>query len=333
MTKLVATSVIRGSRRGESHGGVYLVDFEHQSVQQALDWNRADIDWQGQGWDRGLRGIAFDGDVVYVAASDELLAYTPDFKLVRSWRNPYLKHCHEIAIYERTLFLTSTGFDSILGFNLDTHQFDWAIHIDNAGFRFRPSSFDPMSDDGPLMLGKLQLNNVHCTSDGMYLTGLKTGGMLHFNGTDINMAVELPPGTNNAQPFRDGVLFNDSNDDVLRYTGRGEGAEDRAMTVPQYATEKLQHRDGATARAGFARGLCVLSDRVVAGGSSPATVTLHDLKDNVTLGSVNLSMDVRNTIHGLAEWPFDYRPAFFETSGKSSTMSPSWSNQRSRCSS
>lgn len=72
MTVLVATSVVRGSRQGESHGGVYLVDFAKGSVAQAIDWNRGDIDWQGRGWDRGLRGIAFDGERVYVAASDEL---------------------------------------------------------------------------------------------------------------------------------------------------------------------------------------------------------------------------------------------------------------------
>ena len=79
---------------------------------QVLDWNTMSIDWQGRGWDRGLRGIAFDGEIVYIAASDELFAYTPDFRLIGSWRNQYLKHCHEIHRHERTLFLTSTGFDS-----------------------------------------------------------------------------------------------------------------------------------------------------------------------------------------------------------------------------
>ena len=63
LTILVATSVVRGSRQGESHGGVYLVDFDADRAVQVLDWNTMDIDWQGRGWDRGLRGIAFDGEV------------------------------------------------------------------------------------------------------------------------------------------------------------------------------------------------------------------------------------------------------------------------------
>jgi hypothetical protein len=308
MVKLVTSSVIRGSHQGESHGGVFLIDAQQQSVEQLIDWNTVDIDWHGRGWDRGLRGIAFDGDRVYVAASDELYAFTPDFKLIDSWRCPFLKHCHEIAIQERTLFLTSTGFDSILGFNLDQHRFDWAMHIMTARYRFKGVAFDPMSDEGPLMLNKLHINNVHCSKGGMYISGLNTGGMLHFDGSDIKMMVELPPGTHNARPFRDGVLFNDSRDDVLRYTGRGEGKEDRAMSVPTYDPEKLRHRDAGddkVARAGFARGLCVLSDRVVAGGSSPSTISIYDLADNKRLLSVNLTMDIRNAIHGLEVWPYD----------------------------
>ena len=122
------------------------------------------------------------------------------------------------------------------------------------------------------------------------------------------MAVELPRGTHNAQPFRDGVLFNDSEADALRYTGRGEGEEDRAMRVPIYDPAQLERMDAAdaqVARPGFARGLCVLSDHVVAGGSSPSTISIYDLAANECLGAVNLSRDVRNAIHGLERWPFD----------------------------
>ena len=157
------------------------------------------------------------------------------------------------------------------------------------------------------MLNKLHLNSIHCTQGGMYITGLKTGGMLLFNGKSIQMSAELPAGTHNAQPFRDGVLFNDTEANAVRYAGRGEGREDRAMPVPQYPVEQLLNRDldqSRVARQGFARGLCVLSDRVVAGGSSPSTVTLYDLAANKRLLTVNLTMDVRNAIHGLEIWPY-----------------------------
>lgn len=308
MTKLLTTSVVRGSNQGESHGGVFLIDIDKQIVEQKIDWNNADIDWRGRGADRGLRGIAFDGDTIYIAASDELFAYTPDFKRIGSWRNPYLKHCHEIYAWDRTLFLTSTGYDSILGFNLDSKSFDRGIHIDTHGFRFKASIYDPNEDEGPLLLNKLHINNVACNKGGMYVCGLKTGGMLHFNGESVLMSAELPAGTHNAQPFRDGVIFNDTKADRLRYCGRGEGTEDRAMAVPKYDRGELTDTDlddTRTARQGFARGLCVLSDSIVAGGSSPSTVTLYDLAKNEQLMSVNLTMDIRNAVHGLEVWPYD----------------------------
>ena len=307
IVKLVTSSVVRGSQQGESHGGVYLIDLEEQSVRQAIDWNTADIDWEGRGADRGLRGIAFDDDRVYIAASDELFAYTPDFRLICSWRNPYLKHCHEIAIWERKLYLTSTGFDSILAFDLDKLRFNWGMYVKSGNYKFEGVHFNPNSKEGPLMLNKLHINNVHCNEHGMYVSGLRTEGMLHFNGRDINMAVQMPKGIHNARPFRDGVLFNDSEADVLRYTGRGEGREDRAIKVPAYEPSKLERLDAAddkVARPGFARGLCVLSDSIVAGGSSPSTISVYDLAASEMLASVNLSMDVRNAIHGLEAWPY-----------------------------
>jgi hypothetical protein len=62
--------------------------------------------------------------------------------------------------------------------------------------------------------------------------------------------------------------------------------------------------DSKVARQAFGRGLCPIDDRFVAGGSSPSTITLYDMDANLTVGSVNLSMDIRNAIHGLEKWPY-----------------------------
>ncbi|MGB2396077.1 MAG: hypothetical protein ACPH9W_10850, partial [Pseudomonadales bacterium] len=72
LPSLIATSVVRGSQKGQSHGGVYVIDFQKQEVTQTIDWNSGDIDFSGRGWDRGLRGIEFTEDSVWIAASDEL---------------------------------------------------------------------------------------------------------------------------------------------------------------------------------------------------------------------------------------------------------------------
>ncbi len=298
---------MRGSRQGESHGGVYLIDFDHDRAAQTLDWNRMDIDWQGRGWDRGLRGIEFDGDTVFVAASDELFAYTPDFRLLGSWRNRYLKHCHEICRHERTLFLTSTGFDSILGFDLDRKSFSWGLHVRTHGDGFVGTPFDPEFDRGPAPSNALHLNNVHCERGGMHISGMRTEGILLFNGRELRRWVTLPVGAHNARPFRGGVLFNDTEADVVRYVSRdGE----RVFRVPRFPEESLTHvsaEDSRLARQAFARGLCVIDEEVIACGSSPSTITLHHLKRGARSRMATLTHDVRNAIHGLEVWPFGWR--------------------------
>ncbi len=307
--KLVTTSVVRGSYQGESHGGVYLIDLEKREVRQTIDWNKADIDWQGRGWDRGLRGIAFDGETVYIAASDELFAYTPDFQPLGSWRNPYLKHCHEISVWERRLFLTSTGFDSILGFDLDRREFSWAMHVATHQISgSRRSTFDPRGKDGPLMLNKLHVNNVHCTqgrhvpvrpAHGRHApvqrprgadVGRAAGGLAQCAAVSRRRAV---------QRYRGGCP-------ALCRARRGIGGPRLAasrVTIPPRSRTTTWTKAASPARALRAGSACCPT-RVVAGrfvavdrfGVRPAA--------NRRLLSVNLTMDVRNAIHGLEVWPY-----------------------------
>jgi len=264
------------------------------------------IDWQGRGWDRGLRGIAFDGETVFIAASDELFAYTPDFKRLGSWRNRYLKHCHEICRHERTIFMTSTGFDSILGFDLATRTFSFGLHVTAEGDDFAGRSFDPEFEGGPAPSNALHLNNVHCATGGMHLSGLRTGGLLAYNGRDLKRWASLPAGVHNARPFRDGVLFNDTEADVVRFASPGG---ERHFVVPRFAEDQLtgvSAEDTQLARQAFARGLCVIDEDTIACGSSPSTLSIHSFKPGVDSRMATLSHDVRNAIHGLEVWPFGW---------------------------
>lgn len=305
MTVLIATSVVRGSRQGESHGGVYLVDLERKRVAQPVDWNTADIDWHGRGWDRGLRGIAFDGDRVLIAASDELFVYDREFSLIASYRSPHLKHCHEIYRYKRRLYLTSTGHDSILGFDLDELRFSWGLKIVRVVDGFQAAPFSPGAVDGPPPSNELHLNNVHCTPAGLFISGMRTGGLLRFSGKTLENVVPLPVGCHNAQPWADGVIYNDTAADRVRFISADK---QRTFSVPGYDPALLTHTDlddSRIARQAFGRGLCDIGDGVVAAGSSPSTITLHDFESMQTKLSINLTMDIRNAIHGLEVWPFD----------------------------
>jgi len=307
LPKLIATSVVRGSKQGESHGGVFIVDFEKQEGAQYVDWNTDDIDWEGRGADRGLRGICFDGDEIYIAASDELFVYDRDFNILRSHRNRYLKHCHEICRVDRRIFLTSTGFDSLMAFNLETGEFDWGFHLQRPYGKWSGHTFDPRGNYGPRPVNEFHVNMVHVDSAGIFFCGLRMDALLHLNSRmEVTEVCNLPTGTHNARPWKDGVIFNDTASDCVRYVARN-GTE-KAFKVPSYDESLIEFAgidDSNIARQAFGRGLCPVGDRFLAAGSSPSTISLYDLEANQRVGSVNLSMDVRNAIHGLEVWPYD----------------------------
>lgn len=304
MTVLIATSVVRGSRQGESHGGVYLVDLARERVRQVLDWNRSDIDWSGRGWDRGLRGIAFDGDTVYIAASDELFAFDAAFRPLGAWRSTCLRHCHEIHVHRRRLYLSSTGFDAVLGFDLDEQRFSWGMRFDFDGIGYRGIPFDPMAPQAPAPRNELHLNNVFCDETGMYLSGLHVCGLLRYDGREVRKVAALPAGVHNARPLAQGLIYNDTAADRLCVL-RGDQRLCFAMPALDAALLRADAADESrVARPGFARGLCLIDARTVASGSSPSTITLHDLESRRSTLSVVLSGDVRNAIHGLEVWPF-----------------------------
>jgi hypothetical protein len=115
----------------------------------------------------------------------------------------------------------------------------------------------------------------------------------------------LPDGTHNARPYRSGVLFNDTQKNVVRFVP--QQGKQGVFNLPVYNPALLTHTeldDSRVARQAFGRGLCVISHSLVAGGSSPSTVTLYDIDQMKTTLSLNLSLDIRNAIHGLETWPF-----------------------------
>ena len=242
LPKLIATSVVRGSQQGESHGGIYLVDFEKQIAELMVDWDDSGIDFTGRGWDRGLRGIEFSGGEIFIAASDEIFVYDLEFKVKRSYKNTFLKHAHEINKHENLLFVTSTGCDSILVFDLDRDEFTRGIHLRKTPKGWKSQLFDPQTEDGPQMANNLHLNNVRCSKKGLFTSGLRTDALIHLDSDlNANEYCSLPQGTHNARPFKRGVIFNDTQSDCVRSVSR-EG-EETNLKIPTYEEGELTHTD------------------------------------------------------------------------------------------
>jgi hypothetical protein len=301
---LLASSVIRGSRLGESHGGLYLVDLNRGTAELTLDWNTTAIDIGGRGGDRGLRGIAFHGERILVAANAQLLMLDRSFRVLASFTNFYLRHCHEISVFGDCLYLTATGFDSLLSFDLTTGCFTDGWHLSMAAQSPALEHFDPSTPAGPEPNHHFHLNSVHASADGISFGGLNTPGLLHMDGQGLSLTAQLPRGTHNARLWDGGVLYNDTEADRVCYVRNGNIT---AMAVPDFDPQAIVNLDrfaSAVARPGFARGLCVLANGLIAGGSSPSTLSVYDVLNGKRLAQQNISMDVRNAIHGLAVWPY-----------------------------
>jgi hypothetical protein len=313
---LVCSSVIRSVHQGESHGGVYLVQPEEGRVEQVLDWSDEGIDWEGRGGDRGLRGIAFHDGLVYLAASDEVFVYDDGFRRQGSIRNPYLRLCHEICVADGRLYLASTGFDSVLEYDLAAGRFVRGTTLRYArvwrlrrtlGVRVRPSfrRFDPEGGDGPRPGDTSHVNQVVVRDGGLFTCGTKLAALWRIDGTRPVRHAAVPFGTHNTRPFRDGVLFNHTRTDRIAYTDLS-GRTLRSVPLPVYDPAELLHADLSRdlARPAFGRGLVELGGGLIAGGCSPATVTVYDIDDERVVASVNITKDVRNAIHGLEIWPY-----------------------------
>jgi len=322
LPKVVASSVVRSAQQGESHGGVYIVDLEAGSFEQVIDWNDKSISWEGRGSDRGLRGIAFYEDEVYLAASDEIFVFDRDFAPRGSLANRYLKHCHETHIANGMLFLTSTGFNSILEFDLAARKFvrghtitparqrkagwsRWLFGRTKARAEYGVAAFEPNSGQGPVSDGSLHMNNVTVHNDAIMVSGTRTDALFAIQNGGISRYGPLPRGTHNAAAFKDGVIYNDTASDRIVIADRANGNQ-RLFAVPKFSAAELTHTDipNDHARQGFARGLCRHGDDLLIGGSSPSTISVYRISTGERVKSVNISKDIRNCIHGLEIWPW-----------------------------
>jgi hypothetical protein len=110
--------------------------------------------------------------------------------------------------------------------------------------------------------------------------------------------------THNVFPFRDGILLNDTESDRISFANRN-GEIIRSFPIKKYEEKALENANLSKdmARQAFGRGLCVFNDLII-GGSSPATISVYNSEYSTPLKTVNITMDVRNAIHGLEVWPF-----------------------------
>ena len=324
LPKVLVSSVIRSSQKGESHGGIYLVDLETEKVSQVFDWNSPSISWEGRGGERGLRGITFYKDQIYLADTKELYCFNQDFKIIASFRNPYLKYTHEICVDQDKLYLTSTAFDSILVFDLFQKCFVegfcfrrkktnvWRRGVNKLARIFRYSlplninfqmyAYDLFGEDGPSEKDSIHLNNVTLSDEGICFSGTGLEQLIQIKNKQFKAINTIPRGTHNVQFFHQHLLYNDTPNDRISLIEKDQA---KHYVIKQYMEKELTNfgipKDYA--RQAFGRGLSTWGDYII-GGSSPATISVYHVEKRDAIKVINLSKDIRNAIHGLEIWPY-----------------------------
>lgn len=320
---IICSSVVRSSKQGESHGGIYLIDLETEKVNQLVNWNDTSISWEGRGLDRGLRGIAFYYQYIICAASNEILFFNQKIEIVKSFKNPYLKHCHEIFVEKDLLYLTSTGFDAILIFDLKSEQFTKGYQYKKKQFldgtplsKFRKLStirslnriatgehfqpFNPNIPNGPVQINTHHINNVFVENENIYFSGTKMKNVMKISqNNEVDSVCSIPLGTHNVCFYKDHLIYNDTMSD--RVVIKNLTTESQISSeIIRYEESSLEYASISKdyARQSFGRGLCFYKNYVIA-GSSPSTICVYELTTGKRLKHINISKDIRNAIHGL----------------------------------
>lgn len=326
---VICSSVVRSSQQGESHGGIYLLNFENGNYKQVVNWEDESIDWQGRGGERGLRGITFYDKYIICAASNQIIFYDQTFNIVKTFKNDYLNFCHEIFLSDNKLYITSTEFDSILVFDLITEKFikgyvyrtykRWWINRYSA-FILRKLSgieltrnykkfycYNPNSNNGPKPFGSSHINNVTEKDGSIYFSGTAIRHLIKINEADdtVSIAENIPGGTHNVTIIDKLLIYNNTKKDTISI----EDENRKTIThidIPSYNVGELLNSDipNDHARQSFGRGLSIDGDFIF-GGSSPSTITLYSLSKKEMIKSINISSDIRNAIHGLEIYPFE----------------------------
>ena len=318
LPKILVSSVIRSTQRGDSHGGLYVVDLEKGTHEQVLDWKYPHISWDSGGGDRGLRGLKFYNGELYAAGSRAIFVFDENYELVRQYRHNLLVGTHEIFIYQDHLFVIANAYDLILVFDLKNQIWPQAFqHILNGRISFLnpetpqvpeiDANGDVIRDENDPLQAKWHMIEE---SDTMHLDSVSVyGGWVFYAGSTteyiyaLNLAnkqaIQQPlyfKNTHNAQPWKDGIIFNRSlESDTCYQVGMDLVQHWQTPSFPNNI-ENFSYNDHA--KVGYTRGMVLTKDHVIV-GTSPASVHVFEVGNSQPVQSVNLTNDVRNSVCGM----------------------------------
>lgn len=330
MIKLLASSVVRLSNQGASHGYLYEIDLNKKTYKTVLEWNDPNINWDGRGGDRGLRGIVNYQDLIIVSSGKQILFLNKEYEITDKLTSHLFGDIHEMFVQNEILYITSTQYDLIVLLNLKTKKIEKAYHIkpklkqkykkqdifNKKLFAFKRKllytssliwpfknqfDFEIISDiekykpTDTTIDQSIHINSIQVNEHGIFFTGTKYNFVFQIKNDELKKDAIIPFGTHNVIPYKEGYIMNYTVGGKVFFTTK------KGRITKKYNIEHPKNIDSAdnnsNARPGWNRGLVINDNRIFI-GNSPASINIIDLNNGCS-EIIQMDSNVRNTIHGL----------------------------------
>lgn len=315
MHRVLVTTITRECAVQETSGYLYVVDVDDAVVLARCSMMEAslrELDPNPRGGMRGGRGIAVDGDEIYIANFSAVYRFDAQWQCLNVLSHPACADIHDIAIHDGFVWVTSTRNDLLFQFYPDGRLVD-CLNVrmldpvqefaDQAEIRFPNEAGmlnadlrDPRSHDSGVSDGT-HLNGIAFDPSGKMVLSL---GRIEANGHSHSMLV-----SSNGGDRWDGLAFDDAtvprhnvalSDGCLIHNDTPSGEIVLIDALDGAERERIAIGDR------YLRGLLQLDDgRLIVGAQNDlAIVALHGGDSPVT---IRLSNDPRESVHSIAELP------------------------------
>lgn len=297
--KIICTTVVRAAEHGSSHGGLYVIDVEEESVIHHAPYDEHFVNDNERGGERGLRGICVLDDRIIVASATSLIELDKEtFEVVRKLEDREIfRSIHEICFFANSIWVTCTALDCVAQIDLDFNL---------VGFYQILGESKP---DHKALTGKTIVDPSKATdNDDYHINSISsTSGRLTFGGliTDLydfdSMQVISPMPTIEGMRSFQHNFYEYEDLSVVNLTGFNKlclirPGDTSFVDIPR--SKKVEYHADEIAEDNWNRGLARLGNRLLI-GSSPARILEFDIDSNQFVQEISLEKDMRHCIHGL----------------------------------
>ena len=297
--KIICTTVVRAAEHGSSHGGLYVIDVEEESVIHHAPYDEHFVNDNERGGERGLRGICVLDDRIIVASATSLIELDKEtFEVVRKLEDrEAFRSIHEICFFAGSIWVTSTAIDCIVQVDLDFNIVGVYQILGESQSDYKALTGKHLTD-----VSKVKENdNFHINSISSFSDRLVVGGLItHLYDFDTMSVVESMPIIQRAKSFQHNFYeYDDFN--LVNLTGWNKLGVIRnsiCKTVDIPRSESVKYYADDIAENNWNRGLARLENYIFL-GSSPARVLMFDIETQKFEKEIGLEEDMRHCIHGL----------------------------------